>query len=77
MTLNLSQIAHALVGIIVATGGWFLVTLYHEVEKTQDDLHMFERVSAQDYVRRDDLADVKASLVRIEEKLDTKADKRR
>ncbi len=76
MNPSLSQVANALFGIILAIGSWFLVTLYHEVEKTEDDLHALERVSAQEYVRRDDLADMKASLIRIEEKLDTKVDKK-
>ncbi len=76
MNVTLSQVANALFGILLAIGSWFLVTLYHEVEKTQDDLHQLERIAAEEYVRRDDLADVKASLIRIEEKLDTKVDKR-
>lgn len=75
MNVSLSKVANALFGILLAIGGWLLITLYGQVEKTQDDLHQLERATAQEYVRRDDLADVKASLIRIEEKLDTKADK--
>ena len=73
--VSLTQVVNGLFGVLLAVGGWFLVTAWGDIQGIRENQHQFEQLVAQDYVRRDDLDEVKAALLRIEDKLDRKADK--
>ena len=59
--------------------GWVLRSVHEAVQRLADDLKALEREVPEKYARKDDLhitfAEIKSSLIRIEEKLDGKADK--
>ncbi len=74
--ITVSQVMQAAVAVLFAVGAWFCILLYDGASPTRDGLADLKTTIAQDYVRKDDLAEVKASLNRIEDKLDKKADKR-
>jgi hypothetical protein len=73
------NIAIALLTIVSSVGGWILRTLWEAVADMKKDLHQLENNIRTDFMRRDDvremLNEIKASLLRVEIKLDGKADK--
>lgn len=81
--MNLYQdFLNVLVGCSIAVGGWFARQLWDAVRDLRRDLHKIEVALPRDYVRRDDLKEIRDSLKEIREdlkyigsKLDNKADK--
>lgn len=63
------------VGLAAFAGGWILNSISKAIERLDTDVRQMpvNYVSKADY--RDDIAEVKQSLIRILEKLDAKADK--
>jgi hypothetical protein len=65
--------------LFVAVGGWLLKTIWDAVQELKRDLHTLEVELPERYVSKVDLApilsDIKATLLRIETRMDTKADK--
>lgn len=77
--LDWQAIANVAGAVIAAIGTWVLNSLHIEIRETRDELALLVRELPETYARRDDLrelmSDLKASLIRIEGKLDGKADK--
>jgi hypothetical protein len=73
------DIAITLLGIITAVGGWLLRTLWDAVQDMKKDLHVLETDIRTSFARRDDVremfSELRAGVLRIEAKLDNKADK--
>jgi hypothetical protein len=73
------DIAITLLGLACASGGWILRTLWDAVQKMREDLHLLETDIRTSFARRDDVremfSDLKATMIRVESKLDGKADK--
>lgn len=73
------DIAIGLLGIVTAIGGWLLRTLWDAVQDMKSDLHELETDIRTSFARRDDVremfSELRAAMVRIESKLDGKADK--
>jgi hypothetical protein len=65
--------------LLACIGGWLLRTVWDAVQELKKDLHELEVELPQHYVTKADLApmlmDIKQALVRIEARLDEKADK--
>lgn len=65
--------------VFVAVGGWLLKSMWDAVQELKRDLHALEVELPERYVSKVDLApiltDIKATLMRIENRLDQKADK--
>lgn len=68
-------IINILVGICLAITGFVVNNLHVSSENLTQSVHQTELNLANNYVRRDDLSEIKSSLRRIEDKLETKADK--
>lgn len=73
------DIAIGLLGIVTAVGGWLMRTLWDAVQDMKSDLHELETDIRTSFARRDDVremfSELRAAMVRIESKLDGKADK--
>jgi hypothetical protein len=76
------DIINLLGGTVIAIGGWFARQLWDAMKELRRDLHKIEVALPRDYIRRDDLKDIRENLKDIREdlkgissKLDTKADK--
>src|SRR5574343_1176708 len=73
------DIAIGLLGIVTAIGGWLLRTLWDAVQDMKSDLHELETDIRTSFARRDDVremfSELRAAMVRIESKLDGKADR--
>lgn len=73
------DIAIGLLGIVTAIGGWLLRTLWDAVQDMKSDLHELETDIRTSFARRDDVremfSELRAAMVRVESKLDGKADK--
>lgn len=60
---------------VLAVVGWFVNGVRKDIREGQQALAAFQLKVAENYVTHTDLADIKAMLHRIEDKLDGKADK--
>lgn len=87
MTLDFQIAFNIAVGIVGVLGGWILNTMWNAIKDMQTaDHNLTEKVAAIEvlvagqYLRRDeyrgDLKSMNETLLRIEGKLDTKADKK-
>lgn len=61
--------------VVLATVGWFVRGNVAKQEQTHTQLTELRIKVAQDYVTHAALNDIKSTLVRIEQKIDQKADK--
>lgn len=61
--------------VVLGTVGWFVRGNVAEQKETQRELTNLRIKVAQDYVTHAALNDIKTTLIRIENKLDQKADK--
>jgi Tfp pilus assembly protein PilO len=63
----------------MAACGWVLRSVHDAVQRLTTDVKVLEKELPATYARKDDtnlmLADIKGALIRIEDKLDGKADK--
>ncbi len=78
--ITYDQLLKWLAPLITAAVAWYCSTVYGQVEQLRKDFneHLVAAAEKADqYVRKDDLADIKERLTRIEGKLDEKADKAR
>jgi hypothetical protein len=77
--MTVSDVLLALFGVVMTMIGWWVRVMWEAQNKLRDDLSEIERQLPETYVRRDDFRDlvsgIHATLVRIEAKLDGKADK--
>jgi hypothetical protein len=62
-------------GATLAVIGWFARQIWDAVKELRRDLHKIEVALPRDYVRKDDLAEIKALIQKIFDKLDGKVDK--
>lgn len=66
-------------GLVAAAFGWFAKTLWDAIQKLKDDLSNLREEIANDRVHKNDfhaaLKELKELLIRIEAKVDGKADK--
>jgi hypothetical protein len=60
-------------------GGWMLKIIFDAIGELKKDMKQLNREIHEDFLRKDDyrvdIADIKAMLIRIFEKLDSKVDK--
>jgi hypothetical protein len=73
--LSMNQIANWLFMTLFGLFGWLMANMYSDLSTTKESVHELERMITSGYVPRSDMEEVKAALVRIEEKLDRKQDK--
>ena len=77
--MNLTDALTYLLSLFGLVGGWWLRTVWEEQVKLRECINNLAQALPAQYVRRDDFRDlandIRATLVRIEEKLDGKADK--
>jgi hypothetical protein len=62
-------------GTTLAVIGWFARQIWDAVKELRRDLHNIEVALPRDYVRKDDLAEIKTLIQKIFDKLDGKVDK--
>jgi hypothetical protein len=62
-------------GATLAVIGWFARQIWDAVKELRRDLHKIEVALPRDYVRKDDLAEIKTLIQKIFDKLDGKVDK--
>jgi hypothetical protein len=68
-------IINLVAGTTIAVGGWFARQIWDAMKELRRDLHKIEIALPRDYVRRDDLSEIKTMIQRISDKLDGKQDK--
>jgi hypothetical protein len=77
--MDFQELFNAALGLAFIFIGWFLRAVWDAVNALRDDLKELERNLPDTYVRRDDyhadVAEIKAMLVRIADKLEHKVDK--
>jgi hypothetical protein len=77
--MELSDVFLGLFGVVMTMIGWWVRVMWEAQAALRADLSKIERQLPETYVRRDDFRDLVKSindtLVRIEAKLDGKADK--
>ena len=77
--MTISDVLLGLFGAAMTMIGWFVRIMWEAQQKLREDLNEIERQLPETYVRRDDfrdlISDIHSTLVRIEAKLDGKADK--
>lgn len=77
--MSLQEILTYSLTLLGVAGGWWLRTIWGEQVKLRECLNNLAQALPKTYVLRDDFRDlaqeIKSTLVRIEEKLDGKADK--
>jgi hypothetical protein len=73
------EIAMAAITLVLTIVGWGLVRLFRKIDELEDDMQNFRSGIYQRYVQRDDyrvdIAELKAMLGKIFDKLDEKMDK--
>lgn len=62
-------------GSAIAVAGWFARQIWDAMKELRRDLHKIEVALPRDYVRKDDLGEIKAMIQKIFDKLDGKVDK--
>jgi hypothetical protein len=62
-------------GAILAVIGWFARQIWDAVKELRRDLHKIEVALPREYVRKDELGEIKALIQKIFDKLDGKVDK--
>ena len=62
-------------GATLAVIGWFARQIWDAVKELRRDLHKIEVDLPRNYVRRDDLGEIKSLIQKIFDRLDQKADK--
>lgn len=62
-------------GAAIAVAGWFARQIWDAMKELRRDLHKIEVALPRDYVRKDDLGEIKAMIQKIFDKLDGKVDK--
>ncbi len=77
--MEFQTLFNALLGLMSIFVGWYLRAVWDAVSNLQKDVKAIERHVPDTYVRRDDyqldIAEIKAMLIRIADKLDNKVDK--
>lgn len=73
--LDLQVIFNWAAGILLTIVGFFARNAIGKVDKTAESLAAFQLEVAKDYVNHNDLRRLEDTLIRIEAKLDAKADK--
>lgn len=62
-------------GAVLAVIGWFARQIWDAVKELRKDLHKIEVALPKEYVRKDELGEIKALIQKIFDKLDGKQDK--
>jgi hypothetical protein len=62
-------------GSAIAVAGWFARQIWDAMKELRRDLHKIEVALPRDYVRKDDLGEIKTMIQKIFDKLDAKVDK--
>ena len=62
-------------GAVLAVIGWFARQIWDAVKELRKDLHKIEVALPREYVRKDELGEIKAPIQKIFDKLDGKQDK--
>ncbi len=79
MQLDVQALLNIIGALVVGAGGWFGREIWDAVQALKRDIHALEVELPKSYVRKDEFAagitEIKHMLLRIEEKLDAKADK--
>lgn len=73
--IDYQSIVNLVGGAILAVIGWFARQLWDAVKELRRDLHKIEIALPRDYVRKDELGEIKALIQKIFDKLDGKVDK--
>lgn len=78
-SIDLQTWINIIATIAIGVGGWFGRSLWEAVDKLKNDLHQLEVDLPSNYIRKDEFADgmkeIKEMLIRIDDKLNGKADK--
>lgn len=64
-----------IIGSVIGLGGWFARQIWDAMRELRRDLHRIEIALPRDYVRRDDLGEIKSMIQKLFDRLDQKADK--
>ena len=77
--MDWQEVAIGALSLLSGLGGWILKALWDAVSEMKRDLRLLENDIRTSFVRKDHLYemfnDLKSTMIRIEQKLDTKADK--
>ena len=73
------EIAMGMLTLVLTIVGWNCLRLFEKLDQLEEDMQEFRNTMYQDFVQRDDyrmdIADLKAMLAKIFDKLDGKVDK--
>lgn len=73
--IEFQGIINVVAGAIIAILGWVARQIWEALRDLRKDLHKIEVALPRDYVRKDDLKEIKDLIQKIFDKLDGKADK--